>query len=359
MSEMPDRLRSRLPKAVVLETSRETAGWGLFVPDSEPVLTVKPGACVTINTVSWTGATAPQGPIAYFEALGVPADQVLPELLEVATMPFPEGASGHVLTGPIGVEGAEPGDVLEIRVLDVSPRVPYGVNSSGPGLGVLGDLLERRTARQLRLDPEQRFYAIGGGIEIPFRPFAGIMAVAPPTGVGAVSANPPGSWGGNMDFRDLVAGSTLYLPVFQPGGMYYTGDTHGAQGHGEVNQTAVEHSMAVTVQFFVHKGGALKFPRAENRDHVWCTGIHADLNLAMRIATEEVVDYLVGVLGMPDVEAYRLSSLVADFKVAEAVNVNKVVIAEIHKDRLRPLVGGADVPIVGRGHHRPAGSSVS
>lgn len=349
MSEMPDRLRDGLPKPVVLETSRKTAGWGRFTPDPEPVLTVKSGACVTINTVSWAGATAPEGPVAYFEALGVPAGQVLPELLEMATMPRPNGASGHVLTGPIGIEGAEPDDVLEIRVLDVSPRVPYGVNVTGPGCGVLDDLLESRSTRLFRLDPDQRFYPFEGGIEIPFGPFAGIMAVAPPASVGIVSANPPDRWGGNMDFRDLVAGSTLYLPVFLPGGMFYIGDTHGAQGHGEVDQTAIEHSMAVTVQFIVHKCGVLKYPRAENDDHVWCMGIHADLYTAMRIANQEVVDYLVTVMAMSGVEAYRLSSLLVDFKVAEAVNGNKVVVAEVHKDRLRPL-GRADVPAVGGPH---------
>ncbi|MGW2306487.1 acetamidase/formamidase family protein [Actinomadura luteofluorescens] len=351
MSEMPDRLRDGLPKPVVLETSRKTAGWGLFTPHPEPVLTVQPGARVTIKTVSWVGATAPEGPVAYFEALGVPADQVLPELLEVASMPRPKGSSGHVLTGPIGIEGAEPDDVLEVRVLDVTPRVPYGVHITGPHCGVLGDLLERRSTRLFRLDPEQRFYPFGGGIEIPFRPFAGIMAVAPPTSAGTVSANPPDRWGGNMDFRDLVAGSTLYLPVFQPGAMFYTGDTHGAQGHGEVSQTAIEHSMAVTVQFLLHKGGALKFPRAEDADHVWCMGIHENLDEAMRIANREVVDYLIAVMGMRDDEAYRFSGLLADFKVAEAVNGNKVIVAEVHKDRLRPLLGGADLPVVGGGLH--------
>ncbi|GAA2399785.1 acetamidase/formamidase family protein [Actinomadura vinacea] len=361
MGEMPsDRLRHVLPEPVVLDTNRKTAGWGLFTPTPEPVLTVKSGACVTINTVSWVGALAPEGPVAYFKALGVPADQVLPELMEVAKIPRPEGASGHILTGPIGVEGAEPGDVLEIRILDVSPRVPYGVNSTGPGCGILDDLLDRRSDRLFQLDPDQRYYPFAGGIKIPFKPFAGIMAVAPPTSAGTVSANPPDRWGGNMDFRDLVAGSTLYLPVFQPGGMFYTGDTHGAQGHGEVDQTAIEHSMSLTVQFIVRKGGVLKeFPRAENDDHVWCMGIHADYSKAIRIAGQEVVHYLANVLGMEDVDAYTLSSLVGDFKIAEAVNGNKVIVVEIDKDLLHPLVNGADVPVVGGGPQPPAGRPVS
>lgn len=359
MSEMPDRPQDGLLKPVVLETSRTTAGWGQFTPDPEPVLTVKPGTDVTINTVSWVGVTAPGGPVAYFQSLGVPADQVLPELLEMRSMSRPEGSSGHILTGPIAIEGAEPDDVLEIYVRDVTPRVLYGVNITGPDLGVLGDLLESRSTRLFRLDPEQRFYPFGGGIEVPFKPFAGIMAVAPPVSAGIVSANPPDRWGGNMDFRDLVAGSTLYLPVFRPGGMFYIGDTHGAQGHGEVDQTAIEHSMTVTVRFTVHKGAFLKYPRAENDDHIWCMGIHEDLYAAMRIANQEVVDYLVTVTGMSEADAYRFSSLLADFKIAEAVNGHKVVVAEVGKDRLRPLLGGAVVPVVGGGLDSSARPSIT
>ncbi|NDU77669.1 acetamidase [Actinomadura sp. DSM 109109] len=349
MSALHDRFRTLGQKPVVLDTNRDTASWGLFDPHMEAVLTVEPGACVTINTVSWVGANAPEGPVTFFDSLGVPAGELLPELLEVAAMPRPDGSSGHVLTGPIAVRGAEPGDVLEVRVLDVSPRVSYGVMITGPRLGVLGDLLEKRSTRLYRLGPDGRSYPFGGGIEIPFRPFAGIMAVAPPADAGVVSANPPDRWGGNMDFRDLVAGSALYLPVFQPGGMFVTGDTHGAQGHGEVAQTAIEHSMSVTVQFFVHPGGPLAYPRAEDGDHIWCTGIHADLDEAMRIANREVVGYLTGVMGMRNDDAYRFAGLAVDFKVAEAVNGNKVVVAEILKDRLRPLVGGAAVRVMGGG----------
>jgi acetamidase/formamidase len=240
----------------LLETNRGTGSWGFFTPTPEPALKVRPGARVRINTISWTGVSAPEGPVAFFEKLGVPADQLLPELTEMAEIPWPSGTSSHILTGPVAVEGAEPGDVLEVRILDVSPRVPYGVHITGPRCGVLPDLLDTRCVRLFRLDREQRFYPFGR-TRIPFRPFAGIMGVAPPTEAGTVSANPPDRWGGNMDIRDLVAGSTVYLPVFQPGGLFTVGDTHGAQGHGEVSQTAIEHSMSVTVRFAVHKGHAL------------------------------------------------------------------------------------------------------
>ncbi|MBF8187218.1 acetamidase/formamidase family protein [Nonomuraea sp. K274] len=324
------------PEPVVLATTQETALWGHYPTDRAPVLTVDSGTVVRIDAVNQAGVSAAEGPVAYFEALGVPAGQVLPELAEIAKNPRPDGASGHVLTGPIHVRGAEPGDVLEIRVLDVSPRVPYGVNSTGPGSGVCGDLLDTASTRLLRLDDTGRHYVFGHGIKVPFKPFAGIMAVAPPTSAGFVSAYPPDRWGGNMDFRDLVAGTTLYLPVFQPGGVFYIGDTHGAQGHGEVDQTAVEHSMAVTARFVVRKGASLEWPRAESDDYFWCMGIDADLDVALQIAVKEAVGHLVeaGAGRLTTADAYALCSIAVDFVVAEAVDGNKVIVAYIPKSLL-------------------------
>ena len=331
-----DTSRHGHPDPVVLATTQDTAIWGHFPTDRAPVLTVDSGAVVRIDAVNQMGVSAPEGPVAYFEALGVPADQVLPELAEIAKNPRPDGASGHVLIGPVEVRGAEPGDVLEIRILDLSPRVPYGVNSTGPGAGVCGDLLDTASTRLLRLDGSGRHYSFAPGITIPFKPFAGIMAVAPPTSAGFVSANPPDRWGGNMDFRDLVAGTTLYLPVFQPGGMFYTGDTHGAQGHGEVDQTAVEHSTSLTAQFVVRKGGNLEWPRAESDEYFWCMGMDADLDVALRIAVEQAVAHLVeaGAGTLTTADAYALCSIAVDFIVAEAVDGNKVIVAYIAKSLL-------------------------
>ncbi|GII30164.1 amidase [Planotetraspora mira] len=333
-TEPPDR--PAIPEPVVLATTQETAIWGYFPTDRAPVLTVDSGTVVRIDAVNQAGVSAAEGPVAYFEMLGVPADQVLPELAEVAKNPRPAGSSGHILTGPVHVRGAEPGDVLEIRILDVSPRVPYGVNSTGPGAGVCGDLLDTASTRLLQLDHSGRHYSFGHGIKVPFKPFAGIMGVAPPTSAGFVSANPPDRWGGNLDFRDLVAGTTLYLPVFQPGGMFYTGDTHGAQGHGEVDQTAVEHSMSLTVQFIVRKGASLEWPRAESDEYFWCMGIDADLDVALRIAVEQAVGHLVEATegALTTADAYALCSIAVDFVVAEAVDGNKVIVAYIAKSLL-------------------------
>ncbi|HEX5493604.1 MAG TPA: acetamidase/formamidase family protein [Mycobacteriales bacterium] len=321
-------LSSRVPDAAVLRTGRDTALWGWFPTDRPPVLTVESGAVVRIETVNQMGASAPGGPVAYFTELGVPAGAVLPELAEVAAIPRTPGSSGHVLVGPVHVAGAEPGDTLEVQVLDVSPRVDYGVNATGPNCGVLPDLLTAGSTRLLRLDSTGRYYQFAPGIAIPFRPFMGIMAVAPPTEAGFVSANPPDRWGGNLDFRELTAGSTLYLPVFQPGAQFYTGDSHGAQGHGEVDQTAVEHSMTLTARFRVRKGerdAPLEWPRAQNAEYVFCMGIDPDLDVALEIAVEQSVRYLVETAALSVPDAYALCSVGVDFVIVEAVDGTKVV----------------------------------
>ncbi|MFJ9030193.1 acetamidase/formamidase family protein [Streptomyces sp. NPDC102274] len=321
---------------VLLRTSKETALWGWFPTSRPSVLTVKSGTVVKIDAVNQSGVSDARGPVAYFEALGVPGDRVLPELEEIHTIPRTPGSSGHVLTGPLYIKEAEPGDVLEIRILDVSPRVPYGINSTGPGSGVLPNLLSERSTRLLTLDKHNKYYQFAPGIRVPFKPFMGITGVAPPTEAGFVSANPPNRWGGNLDVRDLTAGSTLFLPVFQPGAQFYTGDSHGAQGHGEIDQTAIEHSMSLTAQFIVRKGAGLEYPRAELPDHMVSMGIDADLDIALQIAATQAIGFLrdatKGALSAAD--AYALCSVAVDFIIAEAVDGNKVVAAYIPKSLL-------------------------
>jgi acetamidase/formamidase len=326
-----------IPHGALLKTTKETALWGWFPVNRPSVLTVPSGTVVKIDAINQSGTSAAQGPVAYFEALGVPADKVLPELADIATIPRTPGSSGHVLTGPLYIEEAEPGDVLEIRILDVSPRVPYGVNSTGPTSGVLaGKLLKESSVRLLTLDKSNRYYQFAAGIRVPFKPFAGITGVAPPTEAGFVSANPPNRWGGNLDVRDLTAGSTLFLPVFQPGAQFYVGDTHGAQGHGEIDQTAIEHSMSFTAQFIVRKGASLEYPRAELRDHVVAMGIDVDLDVALQISALQAIGYLREVTHgtLSDADAYALCSVAVDFIIAEAVDGNKVVTAYIPKSLL-------------------------
>jgi acetamidase/formamidase len=260
---------------------------------------------------------------------------VLPDAVDVyGRVKPPPGMGTHVLTGPVYVEGAEPGDMLEVRVIDVKFRVPYGVNFSSKGVGVLPEQLTDPVFRIIRLDTERRVALLTPEIEVPLAPFMGIMAVAPPPDVKVVSSRPPGAFGGNMDLKQLTAGSTVYLPVYNAGGLFFTGDAHAAQGDGEVNGTAIETSLTPVFQFFVHKakGSSLgRWPRAETSTHYITMGIDKDLNLALKHAVQETVDFLMKQKGVDEKIAYTIASIAVDFRVAEAVNLNQMVYGMIPK----------------------------
>lgn len=322
----PDRPAVPVDAHVVANASNSIFGY--FPQEHPPAVTVPSGSVVRIDALNQFGISAPEGPVDFFASLGIDEDELLPGVVEIAGNPRPDFASGHVLTGPVHVDGAEPGDVLVVEILDISPRVPYGVNASGHGKGVLSDLLDSPEIRVLRIDEAGTGYDFGHGITVPLRPFAGITAVAPPDAAGDVSANPPDRWGGNMDIKDFTAGSVLRFPVFQPGAQFWIGDTHGAQGHGEVNQTAVEHSMSFTARFSVEKRATpLAWPRAEVAGHHVVMGAHVDLDIALEIAVQEAIDFLVERSGevLTVADAYALCSVAVDFVVGEAVDGNKLI----------------------------------
>ena len=248
-------------------------------------------------------------------------------------VPHGKGLGVHVLTGPIYVEGAAPGDALEVRVLDLALRVPYGVNNTGPGSGVLPDLVATPTPRIIKTDPERKVALLPGGIEVPLSPFLGIMGVAPPPDLIIVSSGPPGRWGGNLDLRTLAVGSTLYLPVFNDGALFYTGDPHGVQGDGEVDGGALEQSLTATLQFIVHKGAgtAMRGPRAEDASNYYVLGLDLDLNTAMKSAVREAVELLREKAGLTAAEAYAVASMGVDFRVGEAVDSVQLIYGTIPK----------------------------
>jgi acetamidase/formamidase len=311
----------------------ETVLWGYIAANLPPALSIKPGQIVEIEALSHQGLTTHQDPESFFGAHGIPAQDVLSDAKVVfAKVKRPKGASVHILTGPIYVEDAEPGDTLEIRVLDIRFRVPYGLNNTGPGKGVLPKLLKQQSAKLIRVDLERRVALFSEGIEIPLNPFMGIMAVSPPTSLGMVSSTPPGAWGGNMDLKFLGKGSTLYLPVFNPGAQFFTGDGHAAQGDGEVDGGAIEISLMPTLQFILHKRKTIHLPRAETATDYLLTGLSVDLNEAARIALEEAVGFLQTEKGMSAADAYALSSLAVDLGIGEAVDVVNLVYAKIPKN---------------------------
>lgn len=311
-----------------LKSTPETVRRGVISADSKVVLKIKSGETVRIDTISHGGVT--DDPVAFFAQAGIPADQVLEDVKVIAKVPRTDGFGGHILTGPIYIDGAEPGDLLEVRILAVEPRVPYGVNSPGPG-GAAPNILKERSQRIIKFDPKRGVVFNSPGVETPMRPFMGIMAVAPgePRTIGSRA---PGPYGGNMDFAKLVPGATLYLPVFQPGALFVTGDSHAAQGDGEVSGNAVEASMTPTLQFIIHKGeGKGAQPWAEDAENFYIMGMDKDLDVALTHAIEETVKFLVAKKGMTPLEAYSLCSTAVDFGLAEAVDENLVMYGKVSK----------------------------
>ncbi len=302
------------------------------IPSNLPaVLKVKAGQVVAIQTVSHQGLNTAEGPVAFFGKAGIARNDVLKDAVDIYDQ-SKAAAGGHVLTGPIQIENAEPGDMLEVRIIDVQYRVPYGVNAPNAGAGVLPEELREPDFRVIRLNPARRVALFSPGIEVPLAPFMGIMAVAP-RDAESVSSRPPGAFGGNLDLKQLTKGVTLYLPVFHRGALFFTGDPHAAQGDGEVDGTAIEASLTVTLQFFIRtgKGNSLTWPRAETPTHYITMGIDQDLNAALKAATQETVKFLEEEKGLGAKDAYELTSIAVDFRVAEAVNLKKVVYGMIPK----------------------------
>jgi acetamidase/formamidase len=317
-----------------LRSTPETVVWGYFAADIAPALRIKSGQTVKIDTVSHSGVNTPEDPVTYFGKAGIPADQVLKDAVDIHQKVLrPKGGSAHILTGPIYVEGAVRGDMLEVRILGFEHRVPYGVNNSNRGTGVLPDLLPGPAAKVIRLDTARNVALFSPEIEIPLAPFMGIMAVAPPRDTWLISSRPPGRYGGNMDFNKLTAGATLYLPVFHNGAQFFTGDSHAVQGDGEVNGTAIEASLTATLQFIVHKGEGrpMKWPRAEDATHYYVMGMDVDLDTAMREAAREAVNFLRDKKGLSQADAYSLASIAVDFRVAEAVDAVQMIYGAIPK----------------------------
>jgi len=322
---------------VSLRSTPETVSWGWIAADRQPVLRVKSGQTVRIDTVTHQGLNTAKDPVAFFGAAGIAAGEILKDASEIYASVKREAAAGpHLLTGPIHVEGARPGDLLEVRVLDVEIRVPYGVNATGPGSGAVPDLLTKAEQRIIRLDLTRNVALFAKDVEVPLAPFMGIAAVAPPPALKRVSTKPPGAFGGNIDFKHLVAGSTRYLPVFNEGALFYTGDGHACQGDGEVDGTAIEISLTPTLRLIVHEGAgkSMNWPRAEDAANWYSMGMGPSLDDALKQAIREATGFLQG-KGLSAADAYALCSLAVDFRIGEAVNNVLMVYGVIPKRLFR------------------------
>ena len=342
-----------------LRAQPENVSWGWIPVDKAPVLTIESGETVRIDTISHHGSTQDEDPVSFLAGFGVEPDEILQDVRDFwASRPGRprEGRTGaHVLTGPIAIEGAEAGDMLEVQILEVSARTPYGFNSASARSGALGDAYPGamdgdrgaditddggRAIIRTMVANGREYALLGDRVRVPLAPFMGIMAVAPEaptvgqpgvTVAGVQGSRPPGPYGGNMDIKELEAGTTLYLPVFHDGALFYAGDPHGVQGDGEVSGTALEQSATGVFRFVLHKDAPLSAPRVETATHYLSVGIDLDLDRALRKALLEAIDFMVEEKGLTPREAFTLASLAVDFSVSEAVNQTQVVSGSIAK----------------------------
>jgi acetamidase/formamidase len=246
-------------------------------------------------------------------------------LREVYAKVTDRGPGGHILTGPIYVEGAEPGDTLEIRILKIDLAIPYAYNGFRYGAGILSEEFPYARTKIIPLDRARMVAHFAPGVTIPLHPFFGSMGVAPPPAIGRYDSTPPTFIGGNMDNKELVAGTTLFLPVFDKGALFEVGDGHAGQGNGEVDVTAMETSLTGTFQFIVHKATHQAYPRAETPTHYIAMGFDDDLSIAAHKAVREMVEFLVASKGLSRDEAYMLTSVAGDADITEVVDRNKGV----------------------------------
>jgi acetamidase/formamidase len=307
-----------------LNPSPTTIVWGNYWSETPSVLRMKSGDYVRVHTLITSNPER-------LEGAGLPPDQVEKELRDVQTIAAKDrGPGGHLLTGPIYIEEAEPGDILEVKINAIDLAISYGYNAIGQN-GFLSDEIFDRKMQIIQLDKEKMIGHFAIGIDIPLRPFFGSMGVAPPKEAGKWNSAPPWIHAGNLDNKELVAGTTLFIPVHVKGALFEIGDGHAAQGNGEVDITAIETSLKGTLQLIVHKGKSLQWPRAETPTHIITMGCDRDLNAATHIAVREMIQYLIQEKKMSQADAYMLCSVAVDVNITQLVDGNVGVHAMLPK----------------------------
>jgi acetamidase/formamidase len=296
-----------------LEATPATVAYGFYWSDAKPVIRIASGDIVDVDTLL---TNTPAG----LERAGVPPEKVQPSLRAVVSEVTGDrkGPGGHILTGPVYVEGAEPGDALQVDILSIDLPIDYGYNGCS---GYVRENCDRSIGiRIIPLDRKAMTATFAPGIVVPLKPFFGSMGTAPDPALGRVSSTPPGRHAGNIDNKELVAGTTLYIPVFVPGALFEVGDGHAAQGDGEVDQTAIETSMRGRLRLTVRKGMSLVWPRAETPTHYISMATDIDLAVATKAALQEMIDFLASTKGLTKHEAYQLTSLAGDVAITQLVD---------------------------------------
>ncbi len=296
-----------------LEATPDTVAYGYYWSQAKPALRIASGDIVDVDTLL-TNNPAGLG------RAGVAADKIQESLKAIVSGVTGErrGPGGHILTGPIFVEGAKPGDVLEVKVLSIDFAIDYAYNGCS---GFIPANCDRSVSQKIvTLDRKTMTSEFKPGIVIPLRPFFGSMGVAPTPEFGRVNSNPPGKHAGNMDNRELVVGSTLYIPVFVEGALFEVGDGHAAQGDGEVDQTALETSLRGRLQLTVRKDMKLQWPRAETATDYISMASDADLKVATATAIQEMINFLAATKSLTKHEAYQLVSVAGNVAITQLVD---------------------------------------
>jgi acetamidase/formamidase len=301
------------PRTHRLIASPATVAYGYYWAEAKPVLRIASGDVIDVDTLL---TSTPAG----LERAGVPPEKIQPSLKSIVEEVTGDrrGPGGHILTGPVFVEGAQPGDALEVKILSIEFPIDYGYNGCNGFIPSNCDQAVRQ--KILKIDTKTMTSEFKPGIVIPLKPFFGSMGVAPAPEVGRVNSSPPGRHAGNLDNRELIVGSTLYIPVFVPGALFEIGDGHAAQGDGEVDLTALETSLRGRVQLTVRKGMPLTWPRAETPTDYISMGSDEDLKTATTIAVQEMVDFIAASKKLTKHEAYQLVSLAGNVAVTQLVD---------------------------------------
>lgn len=309
----------------VLKATPETVHWGYLDATIQPALTIGSGERVRIECATCNPDWMPPKEKGF---------DILPDLVEIHQK-VKKGSGNHIFTGPIYVRDAKPGDVLEVRILDIDIRQNWGWNLFRGYMGTIPEDFPYMRLMHVPLDLQSNVAIMPSGFKIPLAPFFGQLAVAPAAVYGRQNSKEPREFGGNLDCKELTAGSTIYLPVWNDGALFSTGDGHAAQGDGEVDGTAIETALAGTFEFILRKDLTWTMPRAETPTHYIAFGLDSDLDDAARQALKEMISWIVEMTGIHKDEAYAMCSFAADLHVTQTVNNVKGVHAMLQKSILQ------------------------
>jgi acetamidase/formamidase len=312
-----------MSKSHSLDASAKTVHWGYFDALIPPLITIDSGDRVTISTVSGPREMMPPPPMV-----------VPPALVDIQNHHTPK-LPGHICTGPVAVRGAKAGGVLEVRIESIDLHYDWGYTFSRPLSGALPDDFTEMHLMHIPLDRKTMTGRLPWGLELALRPFFGVMATAPPVAWNSVSTLPPRRNGGNLDNKELIAGTTLYLPIHLDGANFSVGDGHGVQGDGEVCVTAIETGLIGTFTLIAHNDRRLTWPQAETPTHVMTMAFDPDLDQCVVVALREMLDLISTRTGLSKQEAYALCSLAADVRVTQVVNGSKGIHVMFPKQYLK------------------------